>query len=761
MNLELRLRRNAILTGILGMFTMGLAEMNPVWLLLIVGVSAAAWIMERRDASLSIGRTGLNAILLGAVGFAAVDYAFIAGGLIVSLAHFLLIVQFAKLLLPKARRDFGQIYLISLMNVAVGAVVATDILFAAALVFYSGAIIRGMIYYHLYRELASAQNVYLPDDEDTSRPTRAPEMRRVLSHRFLFTLGAVIVAAWIANALFFALVPRLPGQLFHLAPMSWFNRFTGFSDSVTLGDIGRVMENGSPVMHVEIRNNRGEPERGAQDLYFRGLTYQHYDGKRWKHLGPEIEDLPGYHGPNQPMRGVPQIAQVNPLSDLYREGVVRQDIRLEPIATASLFTLQGGLPYFTFPDSTRISYDRDGLDDTYTVVPLPTGPIHYQAWSARDGAGRLYPPSFYRRDPNKPAGGISLPADVRAAYMSLPDTVTPTVRALAQSIIASDPPLRHAERARRIEAWLKEHCAYSLDLKATPGVEPVENFLFNQKKGHCEYFASSMVVLLRAAGVPARLVTGFHGGEWNEVGGWYLVKQSDAHAWVEAWFDGDGWVRFDPTPAAERERGVASKAMGPFGQWLDYFRSSWINNVVQFDQEQQSAMLRSTREATRRFTDMGDRAFTNTLGFFRAAWAVLTDLKRLSTTEGALILLGAFAVSAVIVLTARWLIIAFARRMREHYDRRRARRMGHVQVAFYHDLQRLLKRRGFLRRDHETPAEFADALADAFGPATDSLRALTDAYYRVRFGGAQLTPDDERTLRAHLDLLRTTPLCRA
>ncbi len=124
MNLDLRLRRNACLVAILGMAVLGLAEMNPAWLLLIAAASTVGWTLERRDAPLRIGAAGLNLILLGAVGFAALDYFFLSRGWIVTLAHFLLLVQMAKLLLPKSDRDYGQIYLISLMNVAVAAIVA-------------------------------------------------------------------------------------------------------------------------------------------------------------------------------------------------------------------------------------------------------------------------------------------------------------------------------------------------------------------------------------------------------------------------------------------------------------------------------------------------------------------------------------------------------------------------------------------------------------------------------------------------------------
>jgi len=342
-----------------------------------------------------------------------------------------------------------------------------------------------------------------------------------------------------------------------------------------------------------------------------------------------------------------------------------------------------------------------------------------------------------------------------AEYRKLPPEISDRVKDLARQIAPTDRYPTPFERAVRVESYLAQNYAYTLDLDADPNLEPVEDFLFQRRKGHCEYFASSMVILLRALRIPSRLVSGFHGGEWSEVGEYYVVKQSDAHAWVEAYLEPWGWMTFDPTPGAARTRLAAGSAFGPFGRWIDYFRTTWINYVVQYDKEQQSAILDHTRKASRGIRDAVRRSLLAAAGFFKSIVHVLTDVKRLATVEGVLTMLGALTFSTVIVLTMRWLLIKLWRRITAALGARRARQLGRVHIAFYHELQRVLKKRGFVRTPATTPREFAHEVADEIQGVREALAELTEVFYRVRFGGDRLEADQERRLRSVIDSVRS------
>jgi hypothetical protein len=167
-----------------------------------------------------------------------------------------------------------------------------------------------------------------------------------------------------------------------------------------------------------------------------------------------------------------------------------------------------------------------------------------------------------------------------------------------------------------VETYLKRNYNYTLLLNWNPGREPLSTFLFSAKAGHCEYFASSMAVLLRAAGIPTRIVNGFLMGEYNPVGDAYVVRQSDAHSWVEAYLPGSGWTEFDPTPGdANQPDGSLVSQLGHYADAVGLF---WKAYVLTYDTESQMQLFRSAQESL--------QGFRNTLQERTDSWAASTQL---------------------------------------------------------------------------------------------------------------------------------------
>jgi len=742
MKVDQRLRKITHLTALLGMLALGLAEMSLPYLVLIVVAALAAWFLERHPEGRTISPRLLNAAIVLALAYAVVDYLFISRGWILSLAHFLLMVQMAKLLLPKSDRDCAQILLISLMNVAVAAIVTVNVFFAVTFVLYSGTAIWGLILLHFDREVGQARHVYLPGGADTARPASSVNMREVLSSRFLWTVVAVIVVTWVFNGLIFLFSPRVPAGFIHVNPMGFLSRLTGYSDSVTLGEIGRILQNDTPVMHVWMRTSQGKPITGPNQFYWRGSTYQHYDGRQWHRHAPGIN-------PQHVLKHQMLPFERFPRSGLRNLRWIQQEITLEPIGTRTLFTPPG----FAAIRCNGLRMIRDDLqDDTIQADRVPNTFTRYTTISAVTRDRELTP---------RPLRRLHSPHDERrflTEYLRVPPEISRRVVDLAREIAPAGRYPTALEQARRVEAYLARNYAYTLDLDADPDVEPVEDFLFNRRKGHCEYFASSMVILLRALNIPSRLVSGFHGGQWSDVGEWYVVKQSDAHAWVEAYFGDDGWLRFDPTPSAARTQLAAGGAFGPMDRWIDYVRTTWINYVVQYDREQQSALLERTRRASRGLREAMGSTFSTIGALLKSILHVLTDAKRLTTLEGVLTLAGALGFSTTIVLTMRWLLIKLVRWMREALRRRRVRRLGRAHIAFYQELERTLTKKGFVRSSDTTPREFIDQVAERMHGIRDALEELTDAFYRVRFGEGTLDPAQENRFRSVIESVRVATI---
>src|SRR6185503_20252477 len=174
----------------------------------------------------------------------------------------------------------------------------------------------------------------------------------------------------------------------------------------------------------------------------------------------------------------------------------------------------------------------------------------------------------------------------------LPEDLDPQIRDLAQKITAeAKTPL---EKVVRIEAYLKRNYKYTLTLTWNPGTKPLSAFLFNAKSGHCEYFASAMAVLLRASGVPTRMVNGFLMGDYNPIGDAYIVRESDAHSWVEVYLPGAGWTEFDPTPGSSTQPDA-----GLFAQlhnYADALGLFWNTYVLTYDTDSQGQLFRNVQE---------------------------------------------------------------------------------------------------------------------------------------------------------------------
>ena len=223
---------------------------------------------------------------------------------------------------------------------------------------------------------------------------------------------------------------------------------------------------------------------------------------------------------------------------------MRQDVYLDPIGTDIIFAAPR-------PLRLDVRAGAINLDDMGTVsVPTEAARLHYVV----DSELEVPPPPGTRVS----AAGAALVDNERERFLQLPN-MPPDIARLAREVTAtSRDPL---EAANRLTLFLATNYTYSLSKKET-NRNPLQEFLFHRKSGNCEYFSAALAVMLRSLGIPARVVGGFQRGEWNPYGRYFMVRLSDAHAWVEAYFDGLGWVTFDPSPrmqAEPRHRAVGAR----------------------------------------------------------------------------------------------------------------------------------------------------------------------------------------------------------
>jgi hypothetical protein len=274
---------------------------------------------------------------------------------------------------------------------------------------------------------------------------------------------------------------------------------------------------------------------------------------------------------------------------------------------------------------------------------------------------------------------------------------------------------------------------------------PLDAFLFTAHRGHCEYFASAMAIMLRTLEIPSRNVTGFVGGRYNPYGGYYALRQGDAHSWVEAYIEGRGWVTFDPTPPSRAAVGPRQSLWADLQALIDAVRTRWMTSVVGYDLRTQVTML---RRLARLFAAQDGSA-----GASGGAGSELASNNWKAFGRSALVIV--LAISAVVAIW-RWR----ARRRRKPSDRHVPEHVEQA-VKLYRDLERALASSGNARPVAVTPIEHARALRVGGFPCASDVQDVTESYMRVRYGGEMLPASELPKLKSAVARVRKMPQPRA
>ena len=505
-----------------------------------------------------ISERWISWLTVGYVAFYAADYFLISGGFLNATVHLVLFVMVVRLFSAQRDRDFYFLSVIAFLMVLVAALLTVNSVFLLGFAFFMLAAVGSFILMEM-RHISAKAGVH-SRDSDTGLPYRNMATSLAVASPVLM-LCILLGAAGI-----FFLLPRVSaGYMGAYAPSGEIT--SGFSDTVELGRIGEIQQSGSVVMHIQIDGD----DRGSFDLKWRGIALSNFDGRTWsnhheQYLLPERLDGRFVF---LPARATVPKAPYHPIH--YR-------VLMEPVGMNVFFLASR-------PESLEGNYSHLTTDGTGSVFNLDAGhPVNrYQATSdiAQPGAADL-----------RGADG-SYPADVMAEYLALP-SVDRRIPRLAEQITASSS--NSYDKALALENYLRTHFAYTLQLSRTAPHDPLANFLFERKEGHCEYFASSMAVMLRTLGIPSRVVNGFRTGEFNDLTSQYVVRASNAHSWAEAYFPNYGWIAFDPTPGASIPTRTGWNRVSLY---VDAMASFWREWVVNYDAGHQQSLAVSASGRTR------------------------------------------------------------------------------------------------------------------------------------------------------------------
>jgi protein-glutamine gamma-glutamyltransferase len=637
----------------------------------------------------------LNVYSVACLSFFVFDYRLLSGSFLIAILHLLFLVAAVKLLTLSKDRDYLHLYLISFAELLAASILTVSVAFIFCFLIFLFSGTGTLILFEMRRSNARVRS------ESHVQPLVTPVKPQENGLELFSPFPAGLVSTMVIGITLLILGGAIP--LFVLLPrVTWgFNPrpsgstqfISGFSDLVELGQIGNIKLSDAIVMRVKTDKT---PSELPPNLKWRGLALDHYDGKVWKRSDTSRQDIP--------IQGWFYKLE----NSAHDTNWISQTFFIEALSTDVVFAASKTLAISRDVGSLQ----RDWAGSLYTTRH-PQRKLRYIAVS-----------DPIRPDPANITDLTPIPPDIPSLYLQLPP-LDPRIADLTRQI--TKPVRGRYAQAQAIERYLRSHYSYGLQLRGTPNSpDPLAMFLFDIREGHCEYFASAMTVMLRQTGIPARLVNGFHIGEYNSIGRNWIVRGYNAHSWVEAYFPPYGWVEFDPTPIEpQRSKSAFINLISHLTDALDLW---WWEGIVNYSFLKQNHVINglysridALQSSAENFAALAYHKIRNQISQLFSP-----DFASKFTAKWAFWIPG-------LILILFWVIRPVRRRLgglvkRKFYQNR----PRIIAASFYAEALSLLGSQGFHRSQDQTFWEFAQSLGSH--PAGIPFLALTQMYNAVRFG---------------------------
>src|SRR5580692_8478136 len=627
--------------------------------------------------------------------FFAIDYFVISRNFLPATIHLALFGVVVRMFSLRRERDHVTLAILAFLMILSSAVLTVDSVFLFS---FAAFILMAVVTFVLMEMRRSGHDANIQ-----AKHSNDPEEHRHLAFSLAKVSPALMLMIFFSGAAVFFLMPRMSAG--YMGGYSFGNDISsGFSDHVELGQIGQIQQSNAVVMHIQIDGDT----IGRYDLHWRGVALANFDGRTWSNPhSPFLLQRRPDNSFSVPNGNVALRSYVT--SNQMREQMIHYRVLMEPIGTNVFFLAPwarsvSGNYRMLASDSVGAVYDQDSQHAISRYEA--DSDIAAAAPSELRAAGRAYPPQL-------------------SPYLERPPAIDPRVSRLAAQITSSAS--NDFDKAAAIENYLKTRFGYTLQLPRTAVKDPIANFLFERKQGHCEYFASAMAVMLRTQGIPSRVVNGFRSDEFNDLTGNYVVRAKDAHAWVEAYFPGYGWQTFDPTPAGS---GGTPQGWDRLALYIDAMASFWREWVVSYDSTHQYMLGQTALNGTR---GLWENARTWAAAKYAAMlkWAKRSQGRVQDSPMRAAIYGGAIALALLLLANLGRLVSWMHEKWLQAHPERSPEQAA---AMWYARMARSLAQRGMLKPASQTPQEFVKKIDDA------RLRApvarFTEVYESARFGNS-------------------------
>jgi transglutaminase-like putative cysteine protease len=648
-----------------------------------------------REIDFSLSPRTVTRVSVLYIFFYALDFLIFSPGpgwldrMLTATVHLVLFTTVIKIFSARTYRDYAYLAALSFMMMLASAILTVSTTYLVFFVVYVILAISTFISYEIKQGMESAARA--PEG-----PFRKPRQNRAAVEGALMKAAVgLAVGIFLLAAVLFFLIPRYrTGYLTALSSQS--QNITGFSETVNLGDIRKILRSPMVVMRVTVE---GDP-RQFQGVKWRGVGLTSFDGMHW--FNDNTEQMPIMPVSNQRI--------VLPRLEGWQSRS-RRPLRYHVLRSALSTDVLFAAPT---PQEVMGRFHMVEVDETASLhsPQYAFAPITYDVVSE---TGLPSARELQR-------ASTDYPDDVRLVYLRLPD-LDPKIAELARQVTSSA--TNNYDRATAIQNYLRNNFRYSLDPSAIEPKNPIVSFLFKSKSGYCEYFAASMAVMLRTVGIPSRLVNGFQTGSYNRIGKDFVVRARDAHSWVEAYFPKYGWITFDPTPADPNPIRA-----GAWDDYVDALSLFWTEWIINYDFSHQIRLARQVEQTSRNFQQ---EFLSHSDEFKRRAVRVSYLVEAWLMSHKLFMLLLMVTILAALVVTEKGGSMAEIRFLWLWKFGRRELALSPRQATLsYQRLLKILRKKGFPKPAPLTPGEFAQSLA---GTRLGSrVWEFTRLYNLLRFG---------------------------
>ncbi len=623
--------------------------------------------------------------------------------------EFAALLQIIRLATRRGAAHDQQIIILALLHLIAATILGAGLAYAVCFVGFMFLAPVTLLLSHLRREVEG--NYRQGARDRAGLPVDVPRIlrsRRVVSPAYLGLVVCLSLPMFVFTGLLFVAFPRVGLSLLLLQPPRK-ARLVGFSDRVNLGVVGKLQTDPSVALRLTYSELPPQPPEHLA-VYLRGAALDYYDGQAWSKT-QNVLRAADHEGTYYPIVSWP-----NPAIDRS------MTVELSPIDPPIIFLPSDAAaievsPQIRAETSDRLSVLKNSEDEFRYISDTMLG-FRYRV--------------FFDAKPARQRNALS-PSE-RVRYLALPPGLSNRVAQLARTWVGEEND--SLIQSRLVEQRLRREYRYDLDSPSGAEPNPMEDFLFTSHRGHCEYYATAMAILLRTLGIPTRNVTGFGAATFNRFGRFYVVRQSDAHSWVEAWVDGVGWHRFDPTPP---QATIAEGELGGIGRLLrDLIEAAaqrWSHHVEAYDMQQQLRLVSQLRSRAERLR------FPGWIGHWVSLRTVL---------------------SSMILIFVGFRLRRFLRRRRFGHHRSDATQAplsppAKLAIQLYQGLEQVLTDHGIPRPSGTPPWGYASLLSRMGHPMADRILELTKLYLEARFGDRSLTPSEVTDYQHQLSLLRQLP----